>query len=464
MTGRTRGAALLLVGVAAGCAYYNGLYNANRLADEAVRAEREGRSGEARSLWAQAAVKAESVATRYTGSRYRDDALLLWGRGLAEVGDCRRAVAPLTFAVDSSPDIRLRREARLLLADCRLVLREPDRAIAAVEPLLSGADSADVYRARQLRGRAHLAVDDYQPAINDLQRVPIEVGGLDLARAYIGLGELGEAQRVLELAAEGGYVESAWTPVLAELGAPGPDRAAEVVDGLAARKDLTPGQRARLYLADGERWWRLGNLERAVARYEGVDSLAADSAEGAVAQAYLAVADVRSLEDLGRLPGVEERLRTASSGSPRAAQMARPVLDVVATARMVVADPDLPARDLKLFVVGEMFRDSLHAPQPATEVFLTLSEQHPRSVFAPKALLAAALLDPVRADSIGRMLERQYPYSPYTLVLRGQGAMQFASLEDSLRTLLELERQRLGMGTTPEAAEEEVRRDRRQNR
>ena len=68
---------MLLTTAMVGCAYYNGLFNANRLAADAERAERDGRSGEARSLWAQAAVKAESVATRYPGSGHRDDALLL---------------------------------------------------------------------------------------------------------------------------------------------------------------------------------------------------------------------------------------------------------------------------------------------------------------------------------------------------------------------------------------------------
>ena len=101
-----RAPGLLLVGVTA-CAYYNGLYNANRLVGEAEKAQREGRSGEARSLWSQAAVKAESVATRYPKSKWRDDALYLWGQGLMEAGECRRAENPLALAVDSSPDPKL---------------------------------------------------------------------------------------------------------------------------------------------------------------------------------------------------------------------------------------------------------------------------------------------------------------------------------------------------------------------
>ena len=85
-----RVSALLLLGVGTicGCAYFNGLYNANQLAKDAIRAEREGRVGEARSLWSQAAVKAESVAVRYTESRHLDDALVLQGRALRAAGQC----------------------------------------------------------------------------------------------------------------------------------------------------------------------------------------------------------------------------------------------------------------------------------------------------------------------------------------------------------------------------------------
>ncbi len=96
----------MLLGVVTicGCAYFNGLYNANQLAKDAIRAEREGRVGEARSLWSQAAVKAESVAVRYTESRYFDDALLLQGRALRAAGQCEPAIAPLQLAIQTSAD------------------------------------------------------------------------------------------------------------------------------------------------------------------------------------------------------------------------------------------------------------------------------------------------------------------------------------------------------------------------
>jgi hypothetical protein len=169
------------------------------------------------------------------------------------------------------------------------------------------------------------------------------------------------------------------------------------------------------------------------------------------------------LDDLQGLPAVEAQLDDASRGGGAALRIVQPAREVTQAARTVLEDPTLPGRDLKLFVIGEILRDSLDAPHPATAFFLAIAEQHPDSRFAPKALLAAAMLDPGRADSVRAVLRGRYPYSPYTLVLDGQAGRQFAVLEDSLRVLLQLERQRLAVGRSPAAAEEELRRDRRPN-
>jgi hypothetical protein len=93
-----------------------------------------------------------------------------------------------------------------------------------------------------------------------------------------------------------------------------------------------------------------------------------------------------------------------------------------------------------MFIVAEEFRDSLDATAPAVALFLRLERDYPQSVVAPKALLAAAALEPARGDAIRRMLQDRYPESPYTLVLAGLGGDRFAALEDSLRTLLATER------------------------
>ena len=73
--------AILAVPLLGGCVYYNGMYNTNRLAKSARKAEREGRPFEATSLWGQVITRAESVVVRHPTSKYAAQATVL--RGLA---------------------------------------------------------------------------------------------------------------------------------------------------------------------------------------------------------------------------------------------------------------------------------------------------------------------------------------------------------------------------------------------
>lgn len=453
--------ALLAASLLGACAYYNGLYNANRLASDARRAEREGRAGEARSLWAQAAVKAESVATRYPGSKYRDDALLLWGQGLARAGGCNRALDPLALAVDSSPDSRLRAEARLALADCQLAMRRPDAAIATVAPLLEESDSATAAEARHLRGLAHLRRRDPAAAAEDLASLPPEVAGLDLVSAYLALGDAAEAQRTLEARAGGSYDEARWLPLLDTLGAVTPQGAGQIVDRLADRGDLTTGQQARLLLGDGRRWDAAGRRDLAEERYQVASRVAPDSAAGLAAAAYLVLGGLEDVTELDQLPAITKALEeTQRSGGPGAV-IVEPAANFVGALQSVLEAEDPASRDVRLFLLAEVFRDSLDLPHLAAGVFLRMAQEHPESEFAPKALLAAAALDPTRADSVARVLEARYPASPYTLALAGAGGPQFIQLEDSLRTRLAQERQLIRGGRFLEADTEREGRVRR---
>src|SRR5438094_10616959 len=79
---------------AAGCVYCNATWRAEQLAKEARRAEQRGSSFDARSYWARAAMKAESVVVQHPRSRWAEAALVLQGEGLAKSGACERAAAP----------------------------------------------------------------------------------------------------------------------------------------------------------------------------------------------------------------------------------------------------------------------------------------------------------------------------------------------------------------------------------
>ena len=434
----------LTVGAAvAGCAYYNGLFNANRLAGDAERAQRQGRSGEARSLWAQAAVKAESVATRYRTSRYRDDALLLWGRALAESQDCRRAVRPLRIAVDSSPDPAIVGAARLLAGRCYVDLRSPDSALLALGPLLESPDSAAATEAQLWRGRALFGLRRYDEAAASFERVPIERSVFERAAAYVALGQAGRAAEVLEQHVEAPYDGRQWLGSLDSLGQLDPERASALVDRLAARPDVPAGARARLLLGDARRWSSFGMSDRAEIRFRAALEAAPDSADGHAAEAYLTVARLRRTDDVAQFGDVWRALNESTRHGGLSQQVTGPIAGVVNHAVAVLEDPPEERADLRMFVVAEELRDSIAAPVPAAALFLELAHRYPESRVTPKALLAAAALRPGLADSVATVLANQYADSPYTLVLRGAGREQFASFEDSLNVQLARERQLL---------------------
>lgn len=449
-----RGIALAAGCVLAGCAYYNGLYNANRLAGDARRAEREGRPGEARSLWAQAAVKAESVATRFGGSKWRDDALLLWGRGLYHTESCPRALRPLRIATDSSADAGIRDDARLLLGECLVLLGRADSAVTVLTPLALRPD-ASAARPRLWRGRAYVRLGRYSDAVADLRAALAQhqPADFDLAFAYAGLDATDEAAARLEARLAAPYEEERWLAALDSLGRRAADRAAGLVDALRARSDLTPGQHARLLLADGRRWRRAGDVARAAQRFEQADAVAPDSAAGVAASGELAVvrtphADVRDV------PGLLSMLEEARQAGAATGEM---ILHGNILRRIFQAGTDEGGSDqsLAMFLAAEAARDTLGAPHLAAGAFLQVPERYPQSPLVPKAILAAALLRPAVADSLIAVLRREYPESPYTRALRGEAGIDFVILEDSIRTAI------LGPRASAERRGAEIRRLRR---
>ena len=453
-----RAPGLLLVGAMA-CAYYNGLYNANRLVGEAEKAQREGRPGEARSLWSQAAVKAESVATRYPNSKWRDDALYLWGQGLKEAGECRRAEDPLSLAVDSSPDPKLRHGARLILGECLIQRRRYDSAITVLTAVTAQDDEVMVARGYLLRGRAEIARGEFGAAASDLEQADPESAAFNLAEAYVALGRADDAERVLDVRVPGLFDEQMWHDALDVLGGARQPAASRVVDRLITRGDLAAGERARFLLADGNRWAALGELGRASERYALAQSAAPESVESAAAQVELALTELRETGDIDRLLELVEVIQTARSRGGAAAQAAAPYLQALQTAAVAVRDPEIDPTGAVTFGITEFLRDSLGAERLSVALLWRLQRDHPESFVAPKALLAVAAHDPEAADSALSVLEREYPESPYRLALLGGGGSGYEAAEDSLRVLMALglggEVGGAGEGVVGERAEEE---------
>lgn len=415
------------------CAYYNGLYNAKQLASEAQRAERDGRRGEARSLWAQAAVKAESVAVRFPESRHRDDALLLQGTALSRIDACDEAVVPLHAALASSPDTAVRSTAALSLGQCYLVLEAADSAWSVLTPLVTSADSALASEALLWRGRAGIAWGRPSHALEDLRRTAEPRAGFDRGRAFIALGRAGQAAAALDSARRLSIGQQQWLDVLDSLGQLNPSLASTLVDSLVTDRSRTEGERARLLMADAHRW-QPRDPSRAEARYRKAVEVGGDSVETRIAEVRLSVAEVRRTAELNRVAPLARRFEELMLQGGAAVAEAGSFATVLGATARALDSAAAPGGDLRLFRRAEEVRDTLRAAPLARRLFLRIPQLTPTSTLAPKALLAAAAIAPrPLADSLIDTLRTRYPYSPYTRSAFGQPAPTLSAIEDSLR-------------------------------
>jgi tetratricopeptide (TPR) repeat protein len=429
-----------------GCAYFNGLYNANQLVKEAARAEREGRIGEARSLWSRAAVKAESVAVRYSDGKYFDDALLLQGRALRAAGRCRAAVAPLQSAIANSRNRTILEQAHFSLGRCLYADGQIDSAIVSFSRTVPSDDTLLASAAYLWRGRAYSNQGEYGRAIADYRASSLVDAAFDLAVAYARLHRRAEAEEVLRWRVDGEYIEGLWLATLDSVGDHLPDLSSDITDLLLERQDLSRSEIGYLLLRDGDRWAERAGGTRALMRFRQAVEISPDQPAGYEAQFRLIVAELQSSGDLKRLRGWSDSLAIIAENLDPSVSSVAEVAGVVETAARSLAVPRAERMrednwrvqnpDLEMFLAAEALRDVTDAEEMAAALFKEIYARFPNSELAPKALLAAAGLVPHESDDLISTAQRRYPNSPYTLVLRGVALEAYAALEDSIRTLI----------------------------
>ena len=187
--------AVLHAGLAAsllgGCVYYNGMYNANRLANSARKAEREGRTFEANNLWGQVATKAESVIVRHPKSKYAEEAAILKGLALARMGQCEQALGPLGRVTITAVGTDLTEDAWLATGRCQVLMGNVAAGDAAFAQVVESKNSWRRREARFYRAQTLRRAGRYQEALSTLEgiREPRAVAErlLSLAGCRLGL-------------------------------------------------------------------------------------------------------------------------------------------------------------------------------------------------------------------------------------------------------------------------------------
>ncbi len=428
-----RGAWLLLL-LLTGCVYYNGMYNANRLANRAKKAQAQGRTFEAQGYWAQAEVRADSVVARHPTSSWADDAQLIRGEAMVARGDCAGAVPALEAASFSRDSPKVAQQAQILLGRCFLVAGDLVAADRAFVALMVSPDTAVSRPARLEHARVLRQQGAYQEALVTLESLEGTAVDAERAADYAGLGDLAQAEPLIDAAIARQDSAMPWDSTIAGVGRVDPGLASRYTSAVITIPGLPAETRDQLLIADGMRLLPTdpdsGLARLHVAGAANPMTNAALTAQLRIGQYILGQADT-----LAQLQLAEEGLTELSQiGGPNSIQAIR-YLRIMGRVK-TYADSISPATnegDLATFVMAEAVRDSLPAPRIAAELFATVPAWWPASPYAPKALLALAALEPERAESIYHTLERDYPASPYLLLVAGDVTPAVLALEDSLQ-------------------------------
>lgn len=433
------------------CAYYNGMWSAQRLARDAQRMEARGQEAEARFTWGRAAIKAESVWVRHANSRWADDALVLQGESLARSGSCAAAAPPLTRALQNVVDDALRERATIAAAECALRQGEGAAAERLLVPLLASPDSRRRSTAAYLAGQAAFERGDAVTAADRFARSERAEAATAHVRALVAAGRADRAVSLIDSLARRDRDERRWADALADLGRmAGAPTASDGLERLMVRGRLPNGARARLLIADGDRLRSARLVERAAVRYAQVAELVPDSVEGGRARVRIVALTASHASTPADLDSVLAQLARVTVGLDGAA-----LAEARELQRQIAATTSVDSSEIEDFHAGELASDTLAAPLLAAALFLRFADRHPASRFAPKALLAAEQLRPDALDSISAVLQVRYPDSPYTQVFRGETSPAFQVLEDSLAIALgvarptTVERGRLAVRVAP---------------
>ena len=415
-----------------GCVYYNGMYNANRLANSARKAEREGRTFEANNLWGQVATKAESLVVRHPRSKYAEEAAILRGLALARLGQCEKALSTLSRVAVARVNSDLEEDAWLAAGRCHMTLGNIAAADAAFTEVL---DSKNAGRRREARfQRAHTLrhTGRYDEALGLLEGNKEPRAQTELLLSLAGAGRLPEAMALADSLVARGDTTQPWDSLLVTLGHQDPASASSLTDRLSRLPGRVAPRQAHWLLQDGLRLMPHDSA-RAAARFREAVKIGGSGEAAGRASLQLVRMDLRSVNRPEDLTPKIQTLRTlAAKNGIAAAELTQ--LSVTASAVHAAGSTTLgtPQGDLRLFLAGEVARDSLQAPRMAEGLFLRIVNEWPESPYAPKAVLAAQQLNPEWADSARTLLETRYYASPYLAVIRGEEGWAYRQLEDSL--------------------------------
>lgn len=431
------------------CTYFNTLYNAERLFAEAERAASQGDRTRARSIYQAAIEKAAKGLRKDPDGRWADDALYLIARAHYGRDDFTAAQAALGRLLATTTSREIRVGALTLLGATMLRLGEGPRALVYLDSALHRVDSGSEQAAlaRLWRGRVRFVVGDETEAWADIEAATARKGPiarearLELATQAVLRGDR-ERARAAFAALFRDRDAHLWADSLRTLA----ERAHARWGAQAARALLEPAASAAwpaepkegLSLFRAELAARAGDTAQAMAEARAVAHRAA-AATADRARVLLARWRLAHAADIQELAEVRASL-LPSLAHPEA----RAILQSMQLLHALLDAGRRTGQPLAFFAAAEVARDELGSRALARQLFLAYADLVPGATWAPKALLAAAALQPPpEEDAAIRDRLARYTGNVYLAALQGGAEpLPFTEAEERLdRTLSALRKE-----------------------
>ncbi len=431
-----RVAGLLLVAAAAlsaGCVYYNGIYNAQNLYEEAERLRLSGADSLALARYGDVVRKAAKGFRDDTEGPWADEALYLLGRARLRMGELQAARAALDQAAQRTSDEQLRLGAILYIGATLMQAGDSRRGIAFLNQALEGLnEGTELAEAHLLRARVLLAAGDDDSGWWDLDRAAELDSGLRVAAAM---------ERVRRGVQHGNLLRTREGARLLLSYPEAAQRRDSVVSLFrwAARR-WGAEEMASLLGNSKYAWGRMERGDALLARadllYDAGDTAGARIQAQSVAKGFgEAAAEARLLLARWRLEGARDlssltdarRLLLPAEEHPEVAVLLGALEETATLTQLGLTEP------LAWFAAAEVARDGLGAPALALGLFLAYADGAPDEPWAAKALLAALTVSTEEGDRAwirGRLVSRSG--SPYVVAARGEPAPGFEVLEEEL--------------------------------
>lgn len=429
--------------ISSGCVYYNGIYNAQNLYEEAERLRLSGADSLALARYGDVVRKAAKGFRKEPEGPWADEALYLLGRARLRMGELQAARLALHQAADRTSDEQLRLGALLYIGATLMQEGDGRGGIVFLNQALEGLnDGPELAEAHLLRARVLLSAGEEDAGWWDLDRAADLDAGLRVAAAMERV-RWGVEHGNLLRTREGARLLLSYPEAAA--------RRDSVVSLFRWASRRWGAEEMASLLGDSQYAW--GRMERGdalMARaellYEAGDTAGARVQAESVAGGFgEAAAEARILLARWRLEGARDlsgladarRLLLPSEKHAEVAVFLGALEETATLTELGLTEP------LAWFAAAEVARDGLGAPVLARGLFLAYADGAPDEPWAAKALLAALTVSREEGDRAwlrGRLESRSE--NPYVLAARGEPAPGFQVLEEELARRLSVLRGR----------------------